>query len=794
MADETSNGDDLSLDPALDDAVAALAAKLRANASLIAPQSANSDAPERESAPQKPKTPVTAKSPKRSQKASASPIQTVHTAAGRAILDRMLVDMRKVIGQAVDDAEDAGGEQDENSLAVDIDLDLLSSLGVEAGGSRRLTVELLRNLDRFHATGDRRTQVPPWLARADERAARELADWHAWRGLPTPDDATDPGEPQTDAERERELHLDEHFARPSPKSRDEKLVEYLKCRASVVYFVDNYCRVRHKEQGTIPFRLWRWQAWLLYRWHANARNVNLKGRQIGLTELAAGDGLHETLFFDTKTTIYISKTDDDAKMMLGRAKVMLRFLPSFLRPSNSPKAANSSGVADTRIVGDNTQTLALAHMDRRELAHESNIVSLPQTPNAGRGLTAALVILDEWAAMEHAESIWGGIEPTADQGGRIIGISTAAGLGNTFWRIYTRAAEGENNFSPAFLGWRRHPGRDEAWYAAQYRQKDADNQLNYLHQEFPADPIEAFVNTNQPVFDGKILAEHAKRIREEMRARKAAGMVSATCPNGEWETVDGLTIYEEANPEWDYILSADVAEGKADGDWNDASVLCRQTGRECASLRGKWKPDQFAVLLDRLGYRYNGALLAVERNSIGQTTLLHLGNGMAHYEWAGSQTPYPNLYHFADPARPGARQDAIAGWPTNVRTKPRVVMDLERALREKTADAAGVMLPIYQPRLLRFLEEAQAFTRAENGGFGAPDGLHDDSVMSRAIGVHLMLLPDRVAQAISFVSAMRERTVADKAAGKFGSYEAEQVAKKQAENQAEAKEAAAVGV
>ncbi len=170
------------------------------------------------------------------QRITSQPRPIVHAATAR-LLDDMLVKMALSVGPEAIEALTAGTETGE----------------VYNRARRKLTADALRQLD------EDPTHTPRWLQDANATAKRELAAWYMARGLPGPDDDEDPGEPIPGDAWSGYGHLIE---RPSPETPERQLVEYLKCRRDVVYFVDSYCWLAHPERGVIPFRLWRWQAWL----------------------------------------------------------------------------------------------------------------------------------------------------------------------------------------------------------------------------------------------------------------------------------------------------------------------------------------------------------------------------------------------------------------------------------------------------------------------------------------------------------------------------------------------------
>ncbi len=81
------------------------------------------------------------------------------------------------------------------------------------------------------------------------------------------------------------------------------------------------------------------------------------------------------------------------------------------------------------------------------MPHPSKIQSLPATKGTGRGKPASLVIMDEWAHQPWQQEIWTAIKPTIATGGKIIGLSTANGLGDVFHQTCMGAQANENGFA-----------------------------------------------------------------------------------------------------------------------------------------------------------------------------------------------------------------------------------------------------------------------------------------------------------------------------------------------------------
>lgn len=162
-----------------------------------------------------------------------------------------------------------------------------------------------------------------------------------------------------------------------------------------------------------------------------------------------------------------------------------------------------------------------------------------------------------------------------------------------------------------------------------------------------------------------------------------------------------------------YVIGADVGEGKEDGDYSAAVVLDAEKGLQCAELMVKWSVHRFAEALDRLGRTYNNAFIAVERNNHGHAILESLHHLLR----------YPHIYRHEDSRHTEAQ--AQVGWPTNAQTKPQAIGVLDRMLRE----APGVSCS------KRLLEQCRGYSYDDRGGTSALPGAHDDLVMAMAIAL-----------------------------------------------------------
>lgn len=257
-------------------------------------------------------------------------------------------------------------------------------------------------------------------------------------------------------------------------------IEYHKCGIDPAYFVDTYA-VIDEPQGagvaTIAFKLWAAQVQLLWTLLSENRVIILKARQLGITWLCCAYALWMCLFQSGRTVLAFSQGQEEANEIVRRVKVMFERLPEWLR--------------------EITPTLVTDNAGELVWSNESRIKSFPATKKAGRSFTASLVLMDETAWMEYGEQLYTAVKPTVDNGGQLIVFSTANGEDNIFYRIWTEAEKGLNEFKAIFLAWWVHPKRDKRWYARTEKEYPSSA---LMRQEYPATPGEAFTNTGAERF------------------------------------------------------------------------------------------------------------------------------------------------------------------------------------------------------------------------------------------------------------------------------------------------------
>lgn len=393
--------------------------------------------------------------------------------------------------------------------------------------------------------------------------------------------------------------------------------------------------------------------------------------------------------------------------------------------------------------------------------------------SAGRSDTIQCLHASEVGEWENGEELVASIMQTVpDLPNTMIFLeSTAKGRGNYFHKEWRNAEKGINNFVPFFFPWwlidgyevwddeplgdlteyevflsellvkgfTTHFGEvfkvDPAKIPAKikfYRRKAKDfaSTPERMFQEYPSVAKEAFIASGRAVFDVLAL-ERLEKDAEEINESNYYNIILGETHEDyvidkvkyvdreeeDFSYIGPLKIWKHPEPGHEYVIGADVAEGLAHGDYSVAEVVDTQTMETVARWRGHLDPDKFGELLGALGTFYNYALIGVEVNNHGLTTIQKLRD-----------TFYTNLYKrdkgydedFEEPT-------SNLGWKTDVRTKRLAIDDLVRLIRDginKDPDKV-------------FIDEAFAFVRDERGRMNAEEGEHDDTVMAKAIAFQL---------------------------------------------------------
>lgn len=280
-----------------------------------------------------------------------------------------------------------------------------------------------------------------------------------------------------------------------------------------------------------------------------------------------------------------------------------------------------------------------------------------------------------------------------------VSSNTPCGVGNLFHRMWSSKT---NGYKKSQFGW---------WW---------------LYSEEEIEAIRA--ETNDPLkfaqeYEMSFLASGRQVFPVDMiqKVQKSVFQVGEKIQLGEDDPymvncdLTGLVKYLPPRPGAIYVIGADVSEGVNGGDYSTACVMNRQSGEQVASFRGIINPSLFAAKLIEWGKLYNTAMICVEVNNHGLTTLTALKNAS-----------YPNLYY-----RPTSYDQISSGvsdrlgWRTTTVTRPLLIDDMKRMISDGSV--------VFHDEELS--NEMLTFVFDDNGRMDHQKGYHDDAIFAAAISL-----------------------------------------------------------
>lgn len=332
--------------------------------------------------------------------------------------------------------------------------------------------------------------------------------------------------------------------------------------------------------------------------------------------------------------------------------------------------------------------------------------------------------------------------------------STANGVGNYFHEMWLGGVKGDNEYTPRFYPWYRHPeykitnlpidarekyshlgelneeenilremglGPDRLLWRRWCIANNCQGSTDVFHQEYPTTASEAFLSTGTNVFKLPLLARHYQPVTNSRRGR----LISVGNTVKFVEAVDGeLTVFRNPSKTQDYIIAGD-ATWTLEGDYACAQILNRRTLEQVAVYRKKIDPVHFATDLYLLGVHWNTALVAPEREGPGYATI---GALLA--------LSYPNVYRGPKlDHTPGKLVGDQYGWGTNKQTKPLAISHVVNVLSQPLEHVGQVTYGLLLHDPVTF-DELQNYVTDGRGGYCNSDGSdHDDTVMALGIAV-----------------------------------------------------------
>lgn len=330
----------------------------------------------------------------------------------------------------------------------------------------------------------------------------------------------------------------------------------------------------------------------------------------GLSVVTAGYVAWRLMFRYEEKILIIANQGDGAIRFLETVKQFIENTPEWLRP--------------TTIAKKNQTELEFSK------PHASWIKAKASSPEAGRGESLTLLVLDETAFIKDDEQIWMGAGMALSMTkGKCIMISTPNGTGNLYHQTWVGSVNGDNDFNHLEVHWTENPNSAEGletrkdmrgndvpwspWYEEQCQRLGHDSVK--IAQELDL----SFEGSKYLAIESELIEKYEKKVRKTKPYLyiKYDFLYKGEARAGTY-VIDETNFHLWKKPEAgrSYIVGVDVARG--DGkDYSTIQVFDVETLEQVAEYRDKIGVDLLPYLVDWVGKSYNNAFLVVECNNFG---------------------------------------------------------------------------------------------------------------------------------------------------------------------------------
>ena len=442
------------------------------------------------------------------------------------------------------------------------------------------------------------------------------------------------------------------------------------------------------------------------------RALVLKARQQGISTYTAGRVFWKTFYTPHTRSVVIAHDSATSDALFTMSKNFIDRMSEDFKPE---------------LIRSNAKEVKFSHNDSGFRLYTAG------SPEAGRGTTPTILHCSECAFWQSDEKILAGLFQgvSSADGTEIILESTANGATGAFYRMWKAAERGENDYVPIFLPWfmtkeytmtppdnfQRNLEEEELseeydldngqlWWR---RMKIGEGGESKFRQEYPSTAEEAFVVSGKNVFNVE------KLNKLETKAPKSLREFDITMSSWEEKREGNLSIWESPGFDEKFIIGADVALGVGQ-DYSAAVVLNK--GRQVVAVYrdNRVDPAMFGRDLFYLGRYYNNALLAVESNSMGISTLQKL-----------KEMKYVNLYYQTQIANLTDEDGVRLGFRTTSASKPAIISNLKNWIDNDE-------VAIWSSDIV---SELRDYVSDDKGKTNASRGSTDDTVMSLAIAAEV---------------------------------------------------------
>lgn len=520
-------------------------------------------------------------------------------------------------------------------------------------------------------------------------------------------------------------------------------IAYIKAHLSDVWWrLNNLYKIVNEDGELVTFRMRPAQRELFKNMHY--RNIILKARQLGFST-GIDIYLLDQALFNKNLSCGIIAQDLPAAGEIFSTKISVPF-------DNLPVWLRTTFPVSTRREGANGGHIEFAHGSKIRVSTSFRSGTVQRLHISEHGKICA-----KYPAK--AKEVRTGTLNAIKDGCIVFIESTAEGVGGDFHTMSTRAMDlGQLNlpltsqdYKFHFFAWWQDPKYQtsvptgglrlskyhQAYFAAVeqtmgitlldeqkqwYIRKEIEQQEE-MKQEFPSTPSEAFLTSGRRVFTAINVMQAEGQCKSPLlvydiepvtgKRTKVQALRAGNAEELQRTLLNHLLVWELPDPNEDYAIGGDVAEGLENRDRSSFDVVKKSSGEQVAHWFGYLDAELFAQLMAHVGRWYNTAFIGPERNNHGHAVIQKLREVYPHRAIYSEQ--YLDRDHDDETPK--------LGWLTTAQSKPVIIEGLKSLLRES---ASGV-------RWIGTINELNTYVYDARGRMNAQTGCFDDQVMSYAI-------------------------------------------------------------
>lgn len=423
--------------------------------------------------------------------------------------------------------------------------------------------------------------------------------------------------------------------------------EYFKYLQNPLYMIEqNFTTLDLTRGGYVPFELFPRQRQVIENLIKYRHNLVTKPRQAGISTVVAAFFATQLALSDPnkpEKIMIIANKAQLAQEFLAKVKHFLAQVPPWVWGENY----NHNKEIDGHIVGKGSVKKVM-------LVNGAEIVAFATSEDALRGYTPTYLVIDEAAFIDNGVKLYNAAMASTITGGKLIMISTPNGLDELYYKTYSGAISGDNNFHVTEMRWYEDPryNKDLEWQKIDDSGEVIESIVETLFEfDHYREMVEkGYKATSTWYRDFCAFLQYDKvAIAQELDVKfegSGGNVVDFDILNWYLQTTvedpirkEGddkkVWIWEDPIAGHEYVMGVDVSTGKSK-DASSFKIIDVTTYTEVAEYRGHIKPEKLADLVYYYGLTYNAYTVIDTTGGYADNTILKL-----------EEKKYP-LLHYTD--------------------------------------------------------------------------------------------------------------------------------------------------